>query len=229
MTFDPAVDPDPDPDPAPQPDPDDDDDDESSGGSDSWPAPRVIFLNFDGPTLVGGPDDSRTNTATIAFAGGGEFAPYGEPEAIPEITAFLRNAWSQTNVVFTTERPGGGDYTMVVISPTNPYEPEHHGVAVVGCEDSLRNSVVAAFSQGPDGPRTPEVVASSISRELGFSFGLDPVEDPNDFMAAGVVPGRAFVDSCRPVGENQICDETDLCPAGSRNSLAQLIALTFAG
>lgn len=233
VTFDPALDPDPDldpdaDDPAPQPPASDDDGDaDPAGGSDSWPAPRVIFLNFDGPTLESGPDDARTNTADIVAGQSGQFAPYGEPDRIPEITAFLRDAWSPANIVFTTERPGGGDYTMVVVSPTNPFDPQASGIAVIGCNDSRRNAVVAAFSEGPDGPRTPDVVASAISRELGFSFGLDTVRNPADFMASGAVPGQAFVDSCSPVGDNPICGDTELCPAGSRNSMAQIIQLTY--
>lgn len=239
VTFDPALDPDPDPesdsDPGTDPDPDNpapqppasDDDGDPPDGRDTWPAPRVIFLNFDGPTLVSGPDDARTNTAGIIADHSGQFAPYGEPDRIPEITAFLRDAWSPANVVFATERPGGGDYTMVVVSPTNPFDPEVSGIAVIGCNDSRSNAVVAAFSEGPGGPRTPDAVASAISRQLGFSFGLDTIENPADFMASGTLPGQAFVDSCSPVEDNPVCGDTDFCPPGSRNSMAQIIQLTY--
>ena len=222
-SFDPTLDPDPNPDSDPDPDPDG-----SSSGNDSWPSPRVIYLNFTGPTLVFGVDDSRTNTSTIIELSEQALEPYGAPETIPEITAFLREAWYQINVVFTTERPGGGDYTMVVVTPTNLFEPHYYGVTVIDCGDTHSNAIVAAFSEGPDGPRTPEVVASSISREVALSFGLDKIENPDDFVAEGSVPGRSFVDSCSPVGEEQYCPDTDLCPPGSRNSLAQLIELTFA-
>lgn len=132
------------------------------------------------------------------------------------------------NVVLTTERPGGGDYTMVVVTPTNPWGLENYGVARIGCDDNRSNAVVAAFSEDPHGPRPPDVIAASISRQLGFSFGLDPVENLSDFMASGLAPGHEFVDECRPVEEGYECGDTDLCPAGTRNSRAQLIALTYA-
>ncbi len=220
--FDPALDPDL----GPAQDPDDDDA-ESSGGSGSWPAPRVIFVNFDGPTLVVGPDDSRTNTSSLARYDFEQTDPYGASDNIPVIMALLRDAWAPMNVVFTTERPGGGDYTMVVVTPTNPWGIENYGVALIGCDDSRSNSVVAAFSDDSFGPRSPDVIAGSISRQLGFSFGLDPVENLADFMARGLAPGNKFVDECGPVEEGYECGDTDLCPPGTRNSRAQLIALTY--
>lgn len=201
---------------------------ESSTTDASWGAPHVIFVNFEGPTLTPGIDDSRSNTSSVAsFATNlTEVAPYGAPETIPGVMDLLREAWRPANVVFTSTRPGGGNYTMAVVTPTHAFDPEAQGSAVLDCGNENPNSVAVVFSEGPEGPRSPEEVARATSRQLGFCFGLDEIDNADDFMAAGFTPGRAFVDGCSPVQAAAACPDSGLCPPGSRNSLAQLVQVT---
>lgn len=207
---------------------DDESEDESTGET-SVPPPRVVFVNFDGPELTAGVDDARTDSSTLAsvYAELERPAPYPAASDIPAVMATLRASWSGINVEFSTERPAGGTYTMVVVTPSNPTEMGSHTSVILDCDDDAANGVVFAFSEGFDGVRPPEVVAASVSRAVGFSFGLDVVDNPSDFMSDTDIPGSAFVDACSPIGADADCGEPDTCAAGFRNTHAQLIESTF--
>ncbi len=190
-------------------------DESSSGGMDGDPA-HVIYLNFDGAELAPGPDDAPAGTSTTLP---GVSAPFQSPGQIPAIVGMVEDAWTGLDVQFVTDEPDEGPYTMVVITPSNPLGAGVLGISDLDCANANVNSVAAAFTDSPVGP---DIIATVISRELGFSHGLEIVESETDFMRSTPGPGDEFVDNCAVLGAPPaICPHVG-CPDGMQNTYAEL-------
>ncbi len=181
-------------------------------GLDSGPRPQsdrpeaaVIFLNFDGAELISGPDDARSNVTTITDMAGA-YPAYGDNGAKRQaVIQAVREDWSAYNAVITDQRPSGGEYVMAMIGPGNPSNDSTLGLAVLDCEDAnTRNNVVFAFHSGSDAHTTTST-ATTISQEIGHSFGLEHVDEASDIMNPTNVGGDpSFRDDCLPLSKGDI-------------------------
>ena len=162
--------------------------------------PTIVFLNFDGATIKPGADsNSQTNTSYLtqeqvelpAFDG----AAFGLPRdgAIATVVAHLRDIFGGFDVVFVTDRPQSGEYTMAMIGGRANLlgqEPGVLGLAPQDCQGgedfqlNLNHSDIAfVFSDdaGGDGLDLMQL-AFATAHELGHAFGLGHVTRSTDIM-----------------------------------------------
>ena len=220
-------------------DDDDDDDDagtagEESGGEESGESggtidpPKdatVVFVNFDGPTLTGGTDDS-TNDVTQIGEMTGDLEPYGEGPIRDEIVEHAQSLFAGLNVVVTGERPDDGDYIMAVVTPSNPFGGAPQGVSPIDCEDSNPRNIVFLFFSLGDG-FSAEHIGSTVARQSAFTIGLEHVDAREDLLNGFILEGTSFTDECHDVVNGPVCPEqhAEHCPAGQQNSFAELEAI----
>lgn len=153
-------------------------------------ATQVVYVNFEGPTITDcNCSDARSNQSLVigqVFGSSSvDFAPYTSSSGRTTILANLRTFYAGYNVVFTTQRPSSGDYTMVVISPTTG---PHHGVAPQNCDNSNPNDIAFVHKIGST---SADTISRYAAHELGHSFGLAHVVDSTDIMQ-WASSGRAF-------------------------------------
>lgn len=192
---------------------------EETGQIDPPDGSNVAFLNFGGVTLTQGADNASQNTSGVGLAG--ELAPFQSPEDIPEIVASVEAAWAGINLVFVTERPASGEYTMVVITPTNTFSAGVQGVGPLDCNDTNPSSVAGVFTDNPAGS---EFIAAVISRELGFTYGLETIDSDDDFMNGNLIVGTEFVDSCHDTSNLPGACAHVGCADGEQNSYGELVS-----
>jgi hypothetical protein len=191
---------------------------------------NVFYLNYDGVTIqyTGQPDDSSQNVSQypdFAMA----YQPYGDGAKRAASSQAVKADWAPYNVVITETRPGGGNYTMCVNSPTNPYGSGVLGIAPLDCNDTqARNIVFAYHSEADEYPAATQ--ATTMSQEIAHAFGLEHVQQPNDIMNpynAGGDP--AFIDQCFTLdagGAQILCNaQHDMFCAGAQNSHQELLWL----
>ena len=188
--------------------------DAQSSGQDEAP-PNLVYLNYTGVVLTMGADNAPMN---VSQSFSGEFVPFQAPGMMNDVVNELEAIWAEVNVEFVLERPPmGEDYTMVVISPTNPLGMAQ-GAAPADCEDLNPNSVAFVFTNNA---YTADSIAGVTSRELGFSYGLEQIDHPEDLMRDMPGLGSAFFDGCSPL-VGSVCGHTDVCGNGLQNSLLEL-------
>jgi MYXO-CTERM domain-containing protein len=179
--------------------------------------PAVLYLNFDGATLVAGSEDARGNVTTIATLEG-EFPEYGDADGTKReaVIQAVREDWGPYNVIITDERPDGGEYVMCMVGPSDAYPSNTLGIAPLDCDDAgTRNNITFAF-HGVDDGHTAAQTATTISQEIAHSFGLEHVDDPSDIMNpynTGTDP--SFTDDCISVVGEPECDEQHVRSCGS--------------
>lgn len=191
----------------------------------------MFFLNFEGPTIsAGAVDDARIDqTAVLSVAQ--DYQPYGDAGDEALLLGLVQEDFAAVNVLVTDERPDSGDYTMVVVSPSNPF-----GAAVltyssgVDCTNANPNNVVFAFF-GTATTLPPTSQANLISSIIGISLGFERItnEAANDVMYQYVQGADAsFVDACLDLREAvpvQCPVQHEIhCPEGQQNSHAELTA-----
>lgn len=186
----------------------------------------ILYVNFDGVTLEEGDDDARTNTTSIGPLAG-DLQPFGGGAQPAEIVDELEVLWGDFDVAITDARPNDGDYTMVVVTPTNPL-PGSLGISPVDCGNANPNNIAFVFTSAAAG-QASALIARMISREVAHTFGLDDVASAADIMNEGLIEIDAtFTDVCAPLGSGVACpsQHADACPGGGQNSAAELATLT---
>jgi hypothetical protein len=192
---------------------------------------NVFFLNYDGVTIkyTGAFDDSSQNISMFQdFAM--TYSPYGEGAKRAASLQAVKTDWAKYNVVITDTRPGGGNYTMGVYSPTNPFGGGVLGIAPLDCNDELARNIVFAYHSVND-QFSASTQATTMSQEIAHSYGLEHVSEPSDVMNpynAGGDP--SFLNKCLTLdgGGNPIqCGQqhSEFCGGSGQNSDAELTAL----
>ena len=188
----------------------------------------VIFVNFDGETLLVGNDNSHTNTTGIPNLGG-PFAAYGEGQKREAVMQAVRQDWAAYNVRITDTRPEQGDYVMNMTGPTNPFGGGVLGIAPLDCNDaSTHNNITFAFHSVNDS-HSAAVTATTIGQEVAHSFGLEHVADPSDIMNPSNAGGDAsFHDECISITGSLGCPTQHEANCGTptqQNAHQELLAL----
>ncbi len=187
-----------------------------------------IFVNFDGATLSGGSDDSRSDITQIGQLVG-SFAAYGDGDKRDAVMQAVAADWAPFNMIVTDTRPGSGDYTMNMTGPTNPFGGGVLGIAPVDCGDQqTHNNITYAFHSAGDS-HSAAVTATTIGQEVAHSYGLEHVDEPGDIMNPFNAGGdAAFIDQCIPIVQNLYCPAQHQAECGSQsqqNSYAELMTL----
>ncbi len=192
------------------------------------PTPATIFVNFDGATLNDSGEDSRTNSTLIGYSG--PFDRYGEGAKRAAVLQAVREDWRPYAATVTDRRPDSGDYTMVMVGPTN-FTGSSLGIALLDCANSwTSNNIVYAFHSADDG-YTAAATATTINQEVAHSFGLEHVDAPEDIMHPYNVGGDPrFISECEDVveaaGIGILCTDQHEASCGSptrQNSHAELM------
>lgn len=190
--------------------------------------PHTIFVNFDGVTLTEGfPDNARENVTSL-IGMGGTYVPFGAEPGDPVRAMILdeiREDYAGMWVRVTDERPGGGQYTMIIVSPSGAM-PGKNGVASLNCGGSPLGVGFAFFSVGSS---SVEEIATTVSHEAGHTFGIEHLDDTDDIMFWSAVNNKAiFVDACVPVDDaSPACgmQHEVYCQPGQANSYQELAGL----
>lgn len=171
---------------------------------------RIIYLNFDGVTLIGSntADDAPSNTSAIvtAVVGPGNpltIAPFSpgdlvsseglsRDQIISRVIDDLYRLHADFNVEYTTNRPATGPYSMVVFGGSCTSvagEQGCGGIALLDCGDMLPSDITFVF---PPGLRVDDL-ATVAAQEAAHAFGLAHTLDPDDVMYPSLqqsVPSR---------------------------------------
>ncbi len=185
---------------------------------------EILFVNFDGVTLGEGADDATADQSAVASTFGGmPLAPFGDGPKREATLAALAPLWAGTNVFVTDERPESGDYSMVVVTPTNPLGAGVAGLSGQDCGDTNPLSVGVVFGAEAD-PQSAELMAVVICHIGAHGYGLDHTVGTN-IMSTAANPNATFANECVPTTNAACGGHEDFCPAGEQNSLAELAAL----
>ena len=205
---------------------------ESSTGAE-MPA-HTIFLNFEGPTLAGGAvDDARTDQTSIDGFDI-DFQPYGDAGDEAMLLALVEADFAAFDVLVTDERPAAGDYTMIVVSPTNPIGAGLLGISSGNdCGNANPNNISFAFF-GTGDDFTLQLQANVIAGQVGLSVGLERTIDisQSDIMHQTVDDtDREFLDLCIELRDPPVpvclAEHESICGAGSgrQNAFQELEAI----
>lgn len=192
---------------------------------------NVFFLNYDGVGIqyTGQEDDATQNISQFSdFAM--NYSPYGNGAKRAASMQAVKTDWMPYAVVITDQRPGSGNYTMCVNTPTNPFGGGVLGIAPLDCNDNqARNIVFAYHSDSDEFPASTQ--ATTMSQEIAHAFGLEHVSEPNDIMNPYNAGGDPkFLDQCLALdggGMGIICGQqhAQYCGGSQQNSHQELLGL----
>lgn len=192
------------------------------------PVAATFFVNFDGAVLNDDREDARSNGTLIGWSGA--FEGYGTGTKRAAVMQAVHQDWQPFAATITDKRPEAGDYSMVMVGPTN-FTNGSLGIALLDCgNDWTSNNIVYAFHHAEDS-FTAAATATTISQELAHSYGLEHVDEKNDVMYpynTGGDPG--FLDACHTVleadGIGILCVEQHRASCGTpdqQNGYAELM------
>ena len=183
-----------------------------------------LFINFDGPVLIGAYGEDATLNSTHSSQFQGQMLPYGDDEVarqavVDEVRTLIGNA----SVYVTSERPEYPPYTMVVVGPNLEDWPSIT-FAYRDCDDAMPNDLAWVHADLTD-DLTPAVEARLVARVFGYTHGFDQVVSEADIMGQNLSASTTFVDACLPlVNANGSCapQHISACPNGGQNARAEL-------
>ena len=190
-------------------------------------AAGTLVIELDGGDVILGPDDAAQRSTPIAQMVGA-FAPYGsDPERREALLQAVRADWSAYDVAVTSTPPAQGDFTMVMVGPSNPFGAAITGIATLDCDDAAgARSLAFAFYSADDGVPA-NVAATTISQEAAHGLGLEHVDGPGDIMLPVQAEGdSSFTDGCLPISGPVECGAQHLVECGSvelQNAHAELL------
>jgi hypothetical protein len=188
-------------------------------------AAMVIFVNFDGVVLTpAAVDDASLDQSVLGDDIGMPLGGYGVGPLRDEIMTAMAGYWAPFDVGVTSTRPASGDYTMIVVTPTNPFGGGVRGIAPLDCDDANHRTVGLVFASIDDGT-PPEDVAAIITHVVADGMGLEHT-DGGGFTNPFLLDGYSFVDACVPIVGEPLCvaQHAPFCPAGQQNAFAELSA-----
>jgi len=158
------------------------------------PVRHVLYLNREGGTITGGPDDSRLNRSSVV---GGAGLSHFEVESFRSsrprweaIVSCVEDHFEAYDIEVVDQRPVDGPYMMAMVGgrPESLAELTGHehnartrvtGLAPLG-RTPIDDAVVFVFSRELSDRTRP--VCDTIAHEVGHALGLDHVLDNRDPM-----------------------------------------------
>lgn len=150
----------------------------------------TVFLNFEGQTLTRGGNDSRKNKTNMIAAQSLDYpamswGSIGKEKGIADTVDELTVLFLKYSIIFVTERPEDGDYTMIVVGGNGDGVPTDSsgtvGIAPLDCDNSYANDLGLVFGNKISST-SPQRLAYVIAHELGHTVGLEHVSDQEDIM-----------------------------------------------
>ncbi len=168
---------------------------------------RVIYLDRDGETLRGGPDDAPGGISSVVASSGLPQVKIprfkGSTATWNWIVTCVKKKFEPFDVAVTDQRPTSGDYILVAVGGSSGAihaGHEHAGGLAPFSGDPVPDAVVFAF---PDelGGRKREI-CEVIGMEVGHAYGLDHGYYCLDLMTYLPYCGvKRFQDKAIPCGE----------------------------
>lgn len=198
--------------------------DDGNTTGDPLDAAMVIFVNFDGVVLTPAPvDDATLDQSVLGDDVGMPLASYGVGPKRDEVMAFMAEYWAPFDVGVTSTRPASGDYTMIVVTPTNPFGGAG-GIAPLDCDNANPRTVGLVFGSIDDGMAAADV-AAVITHVVADGMGLEHTEG-GGFTDLFSFADYSFIDACVPIVGEPFCvaQHAPFCPPGQQNAFAELSA-----
>jgi MYXO-CTERM domain-containing protein len=201
-------------------------------------APTYIFVNMDGGTLGWtGNDNSTQDSSVIAYQYNfdGAYPAYGgTAQQRQSVIDAVEADWAPFNMIITTTRPVGSNYTMCMTGPANhPFGNGVLGIAPLDCYDYNPNNIVFAFHSAGQlgGGLGANTQATTISQEVAHAYGLEHVGSTSDIMNPYNAGGNpSFTNNCIGIQTNGmgiVCgaQHQQFCNSGQQNSYLELMEL----
>lgn len=187
--------------------------DDGNTTGDPLDAAMVVFVNFDGVVLVAAAtDDATIDQSVLADDTGMPLGPYGVGPKRDQIMTALAGYFAPFDVGVTATRPPSGDYTMIVVTPTNPFGGGVLGISPLDCDDANHRTVGLVFGSIDDGFSADDVGAT-IAHVVADGLGLEHT-DGGGLTSLFSFGDYAFDDVCVPImGEPQCAAQhAPFCP-----------------
>jgi hypothetical protein len=199
--------------------------DDGGTTGDPLDAAMVIFVNFDGVVLTPAEvDDATLDQSMLADDIGLPLAAYGDGPKQDQIMTALAGYFAPFDVGVTSTRPASGDYTMIVVTPTNPFGGGVMGISPLDCDNANHRTVGFVFGSIDDG-FPAEDVGAAIAHIVADGLGLEH-DQSGGFTDPFSITDYSFIDACAPVIGGSLCaaQHAPFCPAGEQNAFAELSA-----
>lgn len=182
----------------------------------SFGRPRVmqtIYLNREGATLTGGPDDSQLNNSSIVAHAGLQQADIpafaGSPARWRAIVKCIAGKFEPFDVRVVDRRPVGEDYIMAMLGGTiavlGDYgkQKHHHALGLSPYNGkAIEDAVVLVFTR--TAKENTRKVCETAGMEIGHAYGLDHARGCRDLMTYMKPCGsKRFLDRDLACGEHK--------------------------
>ncbi|MFV8749756.1 Ig-like domain-containing protein [Nannocystaceae bacterium ST9] len=201
-------------------------------------APTYIFVNMDGTNLTWtGGDNSTQDSSVIAYQYNfdGPYPAYGGTAAQRQsVMDAVEADWAPFNMIVTSTRPVGNNYTMCMTGPANqPFGNNVLGIAPLDCQNANPNNIVFAFHSANQlgGGLGANTQATTISQEVAHAYGVEHVTATSDIMNPYNAGGNpSFTNNCIAIDDNGmgiVCgaQHQQFCAAGQQNSYMELMEM----
>jgi hypothetical protein len=180
------------------------------------PLPRVVYLNREGATLVGGVDDASKNQSSLVRSAKHKYVAFpafeGSPAQWNTIVECVKNRFAPFSISIVDQRPLEPGYLMAMVGGTAKAFDQADAIAGEDQEHAVRTglspfngevipgAVVLVFAKTLN--QHPRSVCETAGMEIGHAYGLDHQMDCRDLMTYLPSCGpRRFVDKAVPCGE----------------------------
>jgi hypothetical protein len=185
-----------------------------------------LFIHFDGPMLVFGPNDDATQDQTSIEAMEGQMQPYGG-DGMGRLALLdgVRDHFDGMSIYVGDQRPEEGEYTMIVLGDNLGAFNGALEISVLDCGNATPSSISFAGIHANDS-LTHEERVTIVAHAAGHSYGLEHIASSTAIMAGALNPDPSFVTECTGMSASDCVPEHAVyCTPGMQNSWAELAGI----